>query len=231
MDPDLGRYPVVGPRPACRRRSSGPAGDAADPVQRDGRADRRGPRADVDRRGRPCAAVGSDRRPDPARAPAVSRTEPRNATVTYPGGLRARWRWGGSGQRPAVFALSEAGGTLIDLARGSAPIPTPCAGPSSGSRDRAAPGRPASPRLIHDEPRGAATGTRRAAGRRLRLPHVRPRGRDRRGPLGAPVGDARSSRCSASPRLAHVARPVRDRDVRDRAGRDRRLAGRPLATS
>jgi outer membrane protein assembly factor BamB len=41
--------------------------------------------------------------------------EPRNATVTYPGGLRARWRWGGSGSGPAVFALTEAGGSLIDL--------------------------------------------------------------------------------------------------------------------
>jgi len=41
--------------------------------------------------------------------------EPRNATITYPGGLRARWRWGGSGQSAAVFALSEASGTLIDL--------------------------------------------------------------------------------------------------------------------
>jgi hypothetical protein len=50
-------------------------------------------------------AIGSNR-PAP---------EPRNATVTYPGGLRARWRWGGSGQAAAVFALSEAGGTLHDL--------------------------------------------------------------------------------------------------------------------
>lgn len=41
--------------------------------------------------------------------------EPRNATITYPGGLRARWRWGGSGQSAAVFALSESGGTLVDL--------------------------------------------------------------------------------------------------------------------
>ncbi len=41
--------------------------------------------------------------------------EPRNATITYPGGLRARWRWGGSGSGPAVFALSEAGGSLVDL--------------------------------------------------------------------------------------------------------------------
>ena len=47
--------------------------------------------------------------------PTRSVPEPRNATVTYPGGLRARWRWGGSGQAPAVFALSEVGGTLVDL--------------------------------------------------------------------------------------------------------------------
>jgi outer membrane protein assembly factor BamB len=38
--------------------------------------------------------------------------EPRQEVVTYPGGIRARWRWGGSGQGPAVFALSEAGGAL-----------------------------------------------------------------------------------------------------------------------
>jgi hypothetical protein len=41
--------------------------------------------------------------------------EPRDATVSYPGGLRARWRWGGSGQASAVFALSEVGGNLVDL--------------------------------------------------------------------------------------------------------------------
>ena len=40
--------------------------------------------------------------------------DPRDATVTYPGGFRARWRWGGSGQAAAVFALSEAGGPLTD---------------------------------------------------------------------------------------------------------------------
>jgi hypothetical protein len=40
---------------------------------------------------------------------------PRDATVGYPGGLRARWRWAGSGQGAAVFALSEAGGSLEDL--------------------------------------------------------------------------------------------------------------------
>ncbi|HXG26611.1 MAG TPA: PQQ-binding-like beta-propeller repeat protein [Candidatus Binatia bacterium] len=41
--------------------------------------------------------------------------EPRDATVAYPGGLRARWRWGGSGRAREVFALSEAGGSLVDL--------------------------------------------------------------------------------------------------------------------
>ena len=41
--------------------------------------------------------------------------EPRDATIAYPGGLRARWRWGGSGQAVAVFALSESGGGFVDL--------------------------------------------------------------------------------------------------------------------
>jgi outer membrane protein assembly factor BamB len=40
--------------------------------------------------------------------------QPRDATIVYPGGLRARWRWGGSGDGLAVFALTEAGGPLTD---------------------------------------------------------------------------------------------------------------------
>lgn len=48
-------------------------------------------------------------------APIPMVAEPRNETIIYPGGLRARWRWAGSGQSDAVFALSEAGGTLVDL--------------------------------------------------------------------------------------------------------------------
>jgi hypothetical protein len=40
--------------------------------------------------------------------------EPRGSIVDYPGGLRARWRWGGSGQAAEVFALTEAGGSLVD---------------------------------------------------------------------------------------------------------------------
>ncbi|HUQ43380.1 MAG TPA: hypothetical protein VM451_03070 [Candidatus Limnocylindria bacterium] len=49
--------------------------------------------------------------------------EPRDATIAYPGGLRARWRWGGSGQAAAVFALSEVGGNLLDLGPEVSPAP------------------------------------------------------------------------------------------------------------
>jgi hypothetical protein len=79
--------------------------------------------------------------------------EPRNSTITYPGGLRARWRWGGSGSGPAVFALSEAGGALIDLSATAAADPEPLCraelrleGPRGSWSARFA-------SLIHDEPR------------------------------------------------------------------------------
>jgi hypothetical protein len=49
--------------------------------------------------------------------------QPHDATVSYPGGLRARWRWGGSGQASAVFALSEVGGELVDLGLQVSPEP------------------------------------------------------------------------------------------------------------
>ena len=42
--------------------------------------------------------------------------------VQYPGGNRALYRWGGSGQGPAVFALSEAGGSLTDHGELVSPI-------------------------------------------------------------------------------------------------------------
>ena len=38
----------------------------------------------------------------------------RQEVVAYPGGIRVRFRWAGSGQGDAVFALSEAGGALHD---------------------------------------------------------------------------------------------------------------------
>ncbi len=44
----------------------------------------------------------------------AAQSEPRNAAVAYPGGLRARWRWGGSGTAEQVFSLSEAGAQLAD---------------------------------------------------------------------------------------------------------------------
>ena len=50
-------------------------------------------------------------------------SEPLDATITYPGGLRARWRWGGSGSGPSVFALTEAAGELRDFGTLVSPDP------------------------------------------------------------------------------------------------------------
>ena len=47
-------------------------------------------------------------------SPPGTGAEPHDATIAYPGGLRARWRGGGSGQGAAVFALTEAGGSQTD---------------------------------------------------------------------------------------------------------------------
>ncbi len=87
------------------------------------------------------------------RATGAAGPEPRNATITYPGGLRARWRWGGTGQSAAVFALSEAGGSLVDLGPQVAPDPDALCraelrldGPRGGWTARFA-------SLIYDEPR------------------------------------------------------------------------------
>jgi len=92
------------------------------------------------------------RAPDPDATPLVT-AEPRNATIAYPGGLRARWRWGGSGSGSSVFALSEAGGALIDLSPVVASDPEPLCraelrleGPRGAWSARFA-------SLIHDEPR------------------------------------------------------------------------------
>jgi hypothetical protein len=86
-------------------------------------------------------------------ASATTTRQPRDATIVYPGGLRARWRWGGSGQAAAVFALSETGGPLIDLGpRVSSAPDTLCRaelrleGPRGAWTARFA-------SVIHDEPR------------------------------------------------------------------------------
>jgi hypothetical protein len=85
--------------------------------------------------------------------------EPRNATITYPGGLRARWRWGGSGQEAEVFALAEVGGTVLDLGTHVADDPSPLCraelrvdGPRGSWTDRFA-------STISDEPRAVAWDT------------------------------------------------------------------------
>ena len=120
----------------------------------------------------------------------MAATEPGNRTETYPGGLRARWRWGGSGQAADVFALSEAGGALLDLGpRVSADPDALCRaelrleGPRGAWTARFA-------STIYDVPAGGLPRHGRAARRRLRLPHLRPGRRDRRPPLGPPLGDA-----------------------------------------
>jgi hypothetical protein len=129
--------------------------------------------------------------------------EPRNATVTYPGGLRARWRWGGSGQGAAVFALSEAGGTLVDLGPRVSEDPDALCraelrleGPRGAWTARFA-------STIHDEPRGLYWDT---AGLLVVAYGFHTFG------LEAAAGDARWDHRSAtpivallgSPRLAHV---------------------------
>jgi len=49
--------------------------------------------------------------------------EARHRVVQFPGGLRASMRWAGSGQGAAVFSLSEAGGSLVDLGDLTGPDP------------------------------------------------------------------------------------------------------------
>ncbi len=41
-------------------------------------------------------------------------SEVKRATIQYPGGLAARYRWGGSASGEEVFGLSESGGALTD---------------------------------------------------------------------------------------------------------------------
>ena len=50
-------------------------------------------------------------------------SEAHHAVVQFPGGLRASLRWAGSGQAASVFALTESGGTLVDLGTLSGPDP------------------------------------------------------------------------------------------------------------
>jgi len=49
--------------------------------------------------------------------------EPRHAVIGFPGGIRAGFRWAGSGEGAAVFALAESGGPLVDHGELSGPNP------------------------------------------------------------------------------------------------------------
>ena len=49
--------------------------------------------------------------------------EVRHRVVAFPGGLRASFRWAGSGEGAAVFALTETGGPLTDLGELAGPDP------------------------------------------------------------------------------------------------------------
>ena len=133
-----------------------------------------------------------------ALAPGVT-AEPRNATITYPGGLRARWRWGGSGSAADVFALSEVGGSLVDLG------PTVSSDPDALCRAEL---RVEGPRgawtvrfasLISDDPRALHWDTAGLLVVGLRLPHLRPRDGDGRGRAGTTARRRRCSRCSGRP--------------------------------
>lgn len=80
--------------------------------------------------------------------------EPKRSQVQYPGGLSARYRWTGTGGGPALAAMSEVGGELIDL--GEVVSPTPDRMCRAELRVEAPVGtwtvRFASP--IHDDPAG-----------------------------------------------------------------------------
>ena len=229
MDPDLGRYPTrLGRGRPADRGLRGAAGHPAHPGQRDRRADHRGA-ARRRHRGRPHAArTRGDL--DRGLTPTLAMAEPRNATITYPGGLRARWRWGGSGQAAAVFALSEAGGDAHRprAARQRRPRrPVPSRAPPRGSARRV------DGPLRLDHPRRAARpvlGHGRPAGRGLRVPHVRAGRGDRRRPLGPPIGDAdrRPARVAAA-RATSSSSPRSRRSPSSPTGRS--AGGSPIPTS
>ena len=185
---------------AADRGLPGAAGDPPDPRQRHGRPDRRGAARD-----RGAGEPGAERDRSADRGPTRRVTaEPRNATVAYPGGLRARWRWGGSGQGAAVFALSEVGGRVIDLGERVAADPEPLCraelrleGPRGAWTARFA-------SLIPDEPRAILWDTAGLLVVELRVPHLR--ARDRR--PATPRWEHRSATpivaLLGSSRLAHV---------------------------
>ena len=61
----------------------------------------------------------------------------RQEIVACPGGIRARFRWVGTGQGDAALALGETGGALYDFGPGSPRPSSAPAGPTRESRARA----------------------------------------------------------------------------------------------
>ena len=85
-------------------------------VDRLGRVDKSAVPVEEDRLHRAIVRPAYDRRVNERSAPLIpsGATEPHSLVSTFPGGLHVRATWGSSGQGAAVFALSEAGATLVD---------------------------------------------------------------------------------------------------------------------
>jgi len=153
MDPDLGRYPDgLGRSRSADRGLWRATGDASHPVERDGRPDRRG----TDRIGR---REPGDRGRGPALrrliAPLLRRCQANHGTHLSPirAGSAPAGDGAAAGRAREVFALSEAGGALVDLSTRVAADPDPLCraelrleGPRGAWSARFA-------SLIHDEPR------------------------------------------------------------------------------
>ena len=222
MDPDLGRYPVVWaaaglptavfPVPPGTLRVLANATVA--PIAEERAAADAGPLA--------TNGATSAARPQPG-VPG----EPGNSTVAYPGGLRARWRWGGSGSGPG--GLRPVG----DRRQPGRPRPRVASDPDALCRAEL---RLEGPRgawtarfasLIHDEPRALHWDS---VGLLVVAYGFHTFG------LEVETGEARWDHRSATPivallgssRLAHVVVQAELETFAIEAGRDGGLARRPL---
>ena len=237
MDPDLGRFPVVWaaagtptavfPVPPATLRML---------VQRPRRPDLRGAAG----RGRPRRALrpgrggagrrlaghdAEDRRGRRLTTPVAHVAgEPRHTVIAFPGGLRASLRWAGSGRAAEVFALTEAGGPLVDLGELAGPDPDERCRAEIRRRDagRAVDG----PARLDDQRRagGPAVGLRGPARHQVRVPRLRVRRADRRAGAGATGARRRCSSSSARPGCRTSSPRPRSRPSRSR--RDGEVAWR-----
>jgi outer membrane protein assembly factor BamB len=86
-------------------------------------------------------------------------SEPRHAVVTFPGGLRAAFRWTGSGGAASLFALTESGGPLLDLGEVSGPDPDRLCRAEVRVESPRGPWTVRLASLVNDEPAGLAWDT------------------------------------------------------------------------